>query len=963
MKWNKTILGTLSCIFMFSNSAFAHDCIIDGICYNLNDASMTAEVTYKGSSYATEEEYSGVVHVPSNIVYEGKEYNVTSIGEYAFYGCKSLEEVHIPSGITSLKNSTFENCNSLIYAMLPESLKEIGKKAFYNCTALKGVSEDNVLPNSVEVIGQYAFYKTAKLPLKVQSENLKEIQEYSFYESGITSVWIPEEVVSIPKYVFYGCVDLADVRLPKELGRIEDYAFYNCEKFEIQIPESLWIFGNYCLSGTAIKGELNIPEYFSLGGGTFARCKNLTHVKVPSSELLGPYTFNGCNLEKIEITSGTIIPAAGLAGIQAKEWILPNTLTTISASGLAGIQIEELILPNTLTTIHESGLGDCTIKKLTIPKSCTQIYRNAFGCVEELIFSDGESGLTLGERVNESPKEHFPKYVFYYATDYLSGLKYLYIGRNCTYGKIKNQELLTEITIGATVTDLREWAFANNPSLKTITCYATTPPSITNETFSNLPPDAVLYCPDAHKYGSWGAYFSKVVSMTGTGVDRYCEVDGIGYILDHVNQKAMVTYLGESFPSDEKYSGKITIPSHIYWNQFRYAVNGISEYAFYQCEGLTEVSLPDDIKEVGPYAFYQCENLSNINVNDKLTKIGAHAFEGCISLTKFNFSSQLQTLTAYCFSNSGLTGELQLPPTISSVNEGAFAGCKHLTHVVIPRGEFSADKVFDGCSLEQLQIISAKSLYKSFLSGLQVKELILPENLEKIKEEALTHTKIGKLKIPKSCKEIYPGSLGPIEELYIEDSDEAILLGQTTSGDLALDEGKYLMSAFKNMTGLKKLYIGRDHSTMFHSYDINQEGFNFKSGTILDDQSALEEISIGTSVSNMKHWNLNNALKLKTVTSYVFTAPKITAKTFACISRLAVLKYPEGSDYSAWLPYFSNSETHSSVNINEIVSEKETISTNSPIYDLQGRMVRPNSDTSGLPKGVYIVGGKTVVVE
>ena len=113
----------------------------------------------------------------------------------------------------------------------------------------------------------------------------------------------------------------------------------------------------------------------------------------------------------------------------------------------------------------------------------------------------------------------------------------------------------------------------------------------------------------------------------------------------------------------------------------------------------------------------------------------------------------------------------------------------------------------------------------------------------------------------------------------------------------------------------------------------------------------------------MKHWNLNNALKLKTVTSYVFTAPKITAKTFACISRLAVLKYPEGSDYSAWLPYFTKFETHSSVDINEIVSEKETISTNSLIYDLQGRMVRPNSDTNKLPKGIYIVRGKKIVVE
>ena len=70
MKTFKNLFTTL--LLLCATVATAHDFKVDGIYYNLNDASMTAEVTYKGASYATEEEYSGVVHVPSNIVYNGK---------------------------------------------------------------------------------------------------------------------------------------------------------------------------------------------------------------------------------------------------------------------------------------------------------------------------------------------------------------------------------------------------------------------------------------------------------------------------------------------------------------------------------------------------------------------------------------------------------------------------------------------------------------------------------------------------------------------------------------------------------------------------------------------------------------------------------------------------------------------------------------------------------------------------
>ena len=166
------------------------------------------------------------------------------------------------------------------------------------------------------------------------------------------------------------------------------------------------------------------------------------------------------------------------------------------------------------------------------------------------------------------------------------------------------------------------------------------------------------------------------------------------------------------------------------------------------------------------------------------------------------------------------------------------------------------------------------------------------------------------------------------------------------------------ISAFKQAVGLRKLHIGREDL-----YPFSAGSGYFMSETLLNDQSALEEVSVGNYVTSLGYWVFNNAPKLKTVISYALQAPQIKKETFSKISPDAVLKYPKGCDYSAWLPYFSRSETFTSTGIDNIVIEEGNTTHHSPIYDLQGRMVCPNSDTTGLPKGVYIVGGKKIVVE
>ncbi|HCS94195.1 MAG TPA: hypothetical protein DIV38_00465 [Clostridiales bacterium] len=99
----------------------------EGLKYELLDDDTYMVSDYNGTAIE--------VIIPST--YNGKP--VTSIGDYAFYGCTSLTSIEIPASVTSIGESTFSNCSSLktIYCKCEESNKPDGWSEAWkgNCTA------------------------------------------------------------------------------------------------------------------------------------------------------------------------------------------------------------------------------------------------------------------------------------------------------------------------------------------------------------------------------------------------------------------------------------------------------------------------------------------------------------------------------------------------------------------------------------------------------------------------------------------------------------------------------------------------------------------------------------------------------------------------------------------------------------------------------------------------------------
>ena len=116
--------------------------------------------------------------------------SVTSIGNYAFYGCSSLESIEIPSSVTSIGYRAFERCSSLASIEIPSSVTSIGNNAFCECSSLASIK----IPSSVTHVGGSAIPKNTIIYAQADSEAHKYAEEnkqgYIIYEYEIKNNYV-----------------------------------------------------------------------------------------------------------------------------------------------------------------------------------------------------------------------------------------------------------------------------------------------------------------------------------------------------------------------------------------------------------------------------------------------------------------------------------------------------------------------------------------------------------------------------------------------------------------------------------------------------------------------------------------------------------------------------------------------------------------------------------------------------
>ena len=244
--------------------------------------------------------FSGVVTIPSKI---GK-YNVTCIGNGAFFnrdnitgvvlpnsveiidygafeGCINLQTVHISSNLRRIEGNAFCRCTNLIQIMLPQGVEAIGSSAFDGCEKLTSIN----LPEGLTSLGVNALARCTSLKSVIIPSRIRKIEEGLFTGCiSLSSVSIPNTVTSIGRGAFSGCANLTNIIIPSNVNNLDEYVFSGCENLtSIVIPSSTTIIGERMFAFSGLT-NIKIPDSITtIGKEAFLMCKSLKTVTIGKS--------------------------------------------------------------------------------------------------------------------------------------------------------------------------------------------------------------------------------------------------------------------------------------------------------------------------------------------------------------------------------------------------------------------------------------------------------------------------------------------------------------------------------------------------------------------------------------------------------------------------------------------------------------------------------------------------------
>lgn len=225
------------------------------------------------------------------------------------------------------------------------------------------------------------------------------------------------------------------------------------------------------------------------------------------------------------------------------------------------------------------------------------------------------------------------------------------------------------------------------------------------------------------------------------------EKDGIKYILDTQNLNAEVTFYGEDYIfAQNQYEGSVVIPGIIAYSGNSFVVTTIGEGAFYYCDKIESIQLPNTLLEIGAYAFSGCVGLKEIELPESIVKIGDNAFTCCTGLTAIKLPNGLRSINNNLFLGCSSLRKINVPNNCTFIGESAFGGCKLIEELLIPETVMSiGKKAFKECT--HLNKITLPPYLRCIEDGLfsgchNLLKVVIPDGVETIGESAFENDSI-----------------------------------------------------------------------------------------------------------------------------------------------------------------------------------------------------------------------------
>ncbi len=136
----------------------------------------------------------------------------------------------------------------------------------------------------------------------------------------------------------------------------------------------------------------------------------------------------------------------------------------------------------------------------------------------------------------------------------------------------------------------------------------------------------------------------------------------------------------------------------------------LGDYVFFDCSGLTSLTLPSSVTKIGCYALSNCIGLTSLTLPSSVTEIGEHAFLNCRGLTNFTIPSGVTSIgTSAFFCCYGLIS-LTIPSSVTSIGGFAFNDCSGLTSIYAYMEKLpeTGSNLFLGCDAKNCTVYVPK---------------------------------------------------------------------------------------------------------------------------------------------------------------------------------------------------------------------------------------------------------------
>lgn len=639
------------------------------------------------------------------------------IGERAFYNVRGFVgyTLHFPSRLRAIGREAFASCAGLTGVRLNEGLETLSRRAFASCGIINAelplsvrLYEENGLcaaegvfeGNPVSTLTLYAPISAAELfggaapgTLTEVTINGGAIADGQFENAASVQLLNLIGVTAIGHRAFYGCAGLTRVIVPATVGSIGDYAFASCTSlvsFVFEEGSSVTDIGEYlfaedvALRATSFPASVEDTEFV----GVFDGCISLTEANIPESvTLLGENAFRNCSsLTSVEIPSRvvTIGPYAFYnCAVLEFENIKFEDLESLGAYAFAGCALLNGVKAENIADIGEFAFDGCAgLKELTvIDKRVSDYISDVAGVVTVNVSSAAE---TVAQGVFDGC-ENLSAVMVYSRPSGINAVLTALAGENIYAAKVfvtaESYAVVDEsIKNGA----LGEALYTNPTEINGV--FEFYEETMTAKLISAEFNGSVLFLP-TYAYLGGAAY-----EVTEIGENVFRGNKSVREIIIPFTVEKIGNY---AFRDCSAEAVRFEIGSRL----IRIGVN-----AFYGCDRLKGISLPDSLEVIEDGAFYGATSLTRAEttIYSRLVSIGKYAFYGTESLIGMEFNGAVREIAEHAFEKSGIQ-YLRFGPKveITELKAYSFADCYNLKTeaIELPDGIIVDELAFAGSGL------------------------------------------------------------------------------------------------------------------------------------------------------------------------------------------------------------------------------------------------------------------------